>query len=216
MPDASGFTPWGAAISAASGLIGGISGLIQKHKGKQLLNSLVYPTEAIPTAIQENKALAENSANLGIPQEQYNNGLKNIQRQQLLSMRAGLDRHGVLGSLAGITQAGLDATGKLDAADAAARMNNQKTLIGVNNTYGNWQNKVWDNNVRQKYLRDYNYAQSLIGYGNQNEIGGLDKIASGAAQFGLTGGFGGRKRGTSTSSVYDYSGGDNNNNGGYG
>ena len=41
------------------------------------------------------------------------------------------------------------------------------------------------NNVRDKYNRDYNYAMSLRGAGNQNFTGGLDKIASSAAMFGV-------------------------------
>lgn len=189
MPNATGFNPWMAGITAASGLISGISGLVQKHKARKILDNLQYPIETIPTAIRQNKDLATNAANTGLPQEQYNNTLKNIQRNQLMTLRAGLDRGGVLGSLAKITQLTNDATANLDAKDAQARQQNQKTLYGINNTYGNWQNKVWDNNVKQKYLRDYNYGMSLMGSGNQNFVNGIDKVASGAAQFGLTGGF---------------------------
>lgn len=186
-----GATPWGAIAGAAGGLLTGITGMIQKNKANKSLKNLQYPEENIPTAITQNKEMATLGANTGLPSEQYNNAMKNIQRQQMASLSAAQDRRGGLLTVAGNQQAANDALGNLDARDAMARMQNQKLLYGINNQYGNWQNKVWQHNVADKYNRDYSYAQSLLGAGNQNFTSGIDKL-TGGAMMGLGGGlFGG-------------------------
>lgn len=189
MDTASGASPWGAAASAASGIIGSITGLIQQGKANKILKRLQYPTQSIPNEVLRNQKIAENVANTGLPSEQYNNAMKNIQRQQMMAYRAAADRRGLLGSLSGIVRSGADATANLDAADAQARQRNQQVLMSQNANVGNWKNRIWENNVRDKYNRDYNYAMSLRGAGNQNFTGGLDKIAGSAAMFGGQGGF---------------------------
>ncbi len=176
------------AIGAITQGIGGVLnfgvGVAQRAQGNKLLKKLgTAPKENIPNAILQNQQMATNAANVGLPQEQYNNAMKNIQRQQMMALRSAGDRHGVLGSLAGITQAGMDATGNLDARDAAARANNQKALYGINNLVGNWQDKIWQNNVNNPYMRQYQYAQSLLGTGNQNAVTGLDQIGATGALY---------------------------------
>lgn len=188
---ASEASPWGAAASAASGLIGTITGLVQQGKANKALKKLQYPVQSIPNEVLRNQKIAENMANTGLPSEQYNNAIKNIQRQQMMAYRAAADRRGILGSLPGIVRSGIDATANLDAADAQARQRNRQLLMRENANVGNWKNKIWENNVRDKYERDYNYAMSLKGAGNQNFSGGLDKIAGSAALFGGQGGFNG-------------------------
>lgn len=169
-------------VSAASGLLSGISGLFQKNKGKKLLNSLQYPTEAIPNELLQNQEQARINANTGMPSEQYNQAMRNIQRQQLMALRGAQDRRSGLAVLGGLQQNANDALLKLDSANAAQRLNNQKTLYGINSQLAATKRDLFDKNVRQKYIQDYNYAQGLIGAGNQNLLGGIDKIVSGAGQ----------------------------------
>lgn len=169
-------------VSAASGLISGISGLFQKSKGNKLLNSLQYPSEAIPQELLQNQQQARINANTGMPSEQYNLAMKNIQRQQLMALRGAQDRRGGLAVLGGLQQNADDAQLKLDSANSQQRLNNQKTLYGINSQVASTKRDIFDKNIRQKYNQDYNYAQGLIGAGNQNLIGGLDKIVTGAGQ----------------------------------
>lgn len=173
-----------AAAAAGSGLLKGGLGIFQNAKGNKLLKKLQYPTEVIPPAIKQNKVQAEIDANVGTPSEQYNKSIKNIQRNQLLSLSKGREGRFGLGLVAALNDNSNEALGELDAQDAANRVANKRNLQTVNNNYGQWQDKVWQNNVKDKYDRDYNYAMSLKGVGGQNIASGADSFLSGAG-YGL-------------------------------
>ena len=187
---AGGATPWGAAASAAGGLINLGVGISQRHKGKKMLKDLgEAPIESIPNEVLQNQKMAQLRANTGLPSEQYNAAMKNLQRNQMMVLRAGQDRRGGL-ALVGGSQQGLDdSTLKLDVANANARMQNERTLYGINNQVGNWRDKVWQNNVNNVWNRKYQYANSLLGAGNQNATTGIDQIAGAGALYGGSGGF---------------------------
>lgn len=179
----------GGGVGLVGGLIKTLSGNKQKKQGRKLLKNTQMPEYQIPDEIT--KAAAE-----GLPQQQYDNAMKNIQRQQLMAIKSSHDRRGGVGAIGGIQQGTADATLNLDAADAAAVQRNKMTLAG-------YKDKAWDWNKKQKYERDYDYAMNLIGAGNQNFTTGLDQMAGGigtaaAGFFGDGGGFvggGGRTRG---------------------
>jgi cell division septum initiation protein DivIVA len=169
-------------------LIGGaikyFSGKKQHKEGKKLLNSLQYPEEQIPQEVIENQNLAKQAAATGMPSEQYANAMKNIQRQQLTALRGARDRRGGLSALSGIVGSTNDATLNLDATDARMQQQNQRTLYGINNQVAGWKDKVWDNNVRQKYLGNREYALGLMGAGNQNKAAGIDSGVAGLGYLG--------------------------------
>lgn len=182
------------------GLYSGIVGLGQRKKGNALLNSLSYPTESIPQAVIENQDTARQRANEGLPSAQYSQAMQNIQRQQMAAVNNTQTKRGGLATIAGIQQNTNDATLGLDVKNAQQRVLNQNNLQTVNNQVGQWQDKIWDNNVKQKYIQSYNYAMGLIGAGNNNIQSGVDKglagiAGTGAAAAGVTpaqyGGYGG-------------------------
>ena len=176
-------------------LIGGIAqgvgalintgiGFAQRSKGKKLLKQIgEAPDMPIPNEVLQNQKMAQLRANTGLPSEQYNNAMKNLQRNQLIALRSGQDRRGGLSLISGSQQGMDDATLKLDVADANARMQNEKTLYGVNNLVGNWRNRQWQNNVGDKWNRKYQYAQSLLGAGNQNATTGVNQLVGAGALY---------------------------------
>jgi hypothetical protein len=181
---------------AAAGLIGGgISsavGLFQRGSANRWLKNNQMPEETIPRELLENQGIANNMANSGLPAEQYNNAMKRIQRQQMNALHAAGDRRGVLSSLAGITGAGNDAMSDVEAQDAAARTQNQKLAMGVNSEVAGVKRDLFDKNKREKYMREWTYNMGKLGSGNQNLMGGIDKMLAGGA--GLFGGGGSRSR----------------------
>ena len=197
-------SPYAAAAQAASGIISGVAGAIQKHRGNKLLKQIgESPTQVIPNEVLQNQKMAQLRANTGLPSEQYNAAMKNLQRNQMMALRAGQDRRGGL-ALVGGSQQGLDdSTLKLDVANANARMQNERTLYGINNQVGNWRDRVWQNNVKDVWDRKYQYAQSLIGAGNQNLTTGIGNVAGSAALYGGNGGFGGGRRSGSARMMSD-------------
>ena len=177
--------PYGAI---AGGLLGLFSGLSQKKKAKDALAGLQYPTEQMPSEIVENQNIARRDAATGLPSEQYANAMKNIQRQQLAALRGANDRRAGGGLIGGIQAGTNDALLNLDAEDARMKLDNQGKLIAANNTAAGWKSKLFDSNVRDKYIRDYNYAMGLKGAGNENQTSGFDKIGAGIG-YGLDNGW---------------------------
>lgn len=176
----------GAAAQGVGSLIGLIAGGKQKREGRKLLKGLQYPDQQIPSEIT-------NAAATGLPSEQYNMAMKNIQQQQLMALRGAHDRRSGIGLIPQIQGATNNATLNLDAKNSEVRQQNQFRLAG-------WKDKVWQNNVKEKYDRDRDYAMNLIGYGNQNTMGGLDQLAGGAAM-AVNSLFGGGNRRSSTSNL---------------
>lgn len=168
-----------ALIPGLGQLVGGaISGLVggsQKAKGRRMMKNMQFPEEQMPDEVLRNQQLAEEMAAGGMPSEQYAQAMKNIQRQQIAALRAAGDRRSSMGLISSIQQGTNDATLNLDAANADMRNANKRNLINVNNNVANWKSSLFDKNIRSKYDRDYNYAMSLIGAGNQNLMGGIDR-----------------------------------------
>jgi hypothetical protein len=186
------FGPVGAGIGAvAGGLISGITGLFQKHKANKLLSQLQRPQYTIPNEVLQSQKQAELNARQGLPSEQYQQGMQNIARQQNSALQRASDRRGGLLAVAGAQRMGNDATLNLDVANANARLKNQNTLYGINNQVAGYKDRAFQINQMQPYQQDRQYALGLLGAGNQNLTGGLDKIASGALMgFGGNGGGG--------------------------
>jgi len=193
----------GAGAQGLSALINGVTGIFQRAKGRRLLKQAgESPLQHIPTEVLQNQQQAQINANQGLPREQYNQAIKNLQRQQMMALRGALDRRGGLATLAGNQQAFNDSLTNLDVENAKARIKNQNTLYGINNNVAGWKDKIWNNNVKAPWERKYQYAQSLIGSGNQNATTGLDQLGAAGLQYAAGGGFG-RRRGGGT----NYTGG---------
>lgn len=176
-----------ASMSGLKSLVGLFTGRKQKREAKRLLAGLQYPTESMPEEVLQNQQLAGLRAKTGLPSEQYNQAMQNIQRQQMMTMRGAGDRRSGLGLLGSTQQFANDALLGLDVANAKARIANEKTFMGVNNQVAGWKSKLFDSNVRQKYNRDYNYAMSLLGQGNKNMLGAFDSFGAGLGMAGAQG-----------------------------
>lgn len=187
--------PWGAAVG---GLVGGgislVSGLSQKKKAHDLLNQNKYPIYQIPKAIKDNLTNAQAQANTGLPSQTYNNAAKDIQRNQVATLLSAQRTRKGLPAIVDAQGKTNDAFGKLNAADASARVANEKQLYGINAQYGNYENSAFNWNQKNKYEENRQYGMQLLGAGNQNFTGGLDKIGGALALFAGSGGFRGRKK----------------------
>jgi len=189
-----------SAANIAGGLLGGITGFFQRRKAKKELSKLIQPTYSIPQEILRNQKMAEQAANEGMPSQQYNNAMKNIQRTQSNLLAGATDRRSSLMALPKLQQQSNDATGNLDAQDATMRMQNQRQLYGINNTVAQFRDKEFQLNQLNPYNEKKQYYNSLLGAGNQNMLGGADKLLGGVA--GAV--FGGRDNGWMNSSGKSY------------
>lgn len=178
--------------SLAGGAIKGITGLIQRGQANKWLKNNPQVIEGMQREYLQNQGVANNMANVGLPSQVYNNAMRGIKRQQLTALSNASDRRGALTALPGITMATNDAMGDLDARDAAARQENQRYAIGVNNQVAGIKRDLYDLNIRKPYERKRDEMMGQLGSGNQNLLGGIDQMAS--AGLGLTGRGGGRSR----------------------
>lgn len=187
----------GLIAQAAGGLLSTGIGLIQRGQANKWLKNNQQPIEGMPSEIKRNQQLAEIRSNTGLPSQQYNNAMRNIQRQQLMSLRAAGQMGGgkALSILGGINEQGNNAVGDLDARDAQMRVDNEGKLINVNNNVANWKSQLFDRNIRQKWERQWQQMMGQLGSGNQNIVGGIDGLT--AAGIGLAGaGFGNNSSGS--------------------
>jgi len=160
----------GAAIAQGiGGLIKLGTGIAQHREGKTLLKRI--GEEQVPQELIENQQIAKRRAGEGLPSDQYNQAMKNIQRQQLMALRGAHDRRGGIGALSGIQQGTNDATLNLDVADANKKLENERYAMGYNEKVGQFKHNIWD--------RKYNYAQQLKGTGGMNLTSGADQIGAG-------------------------------------
>ncbi len=178
-------------IAGGSAIIKGVTGAIQNGKANSIDANNPFPTKSVDPAYQQNVRQAEQMAQTGIPQQQYNNQLQGIDRNQAGGL-ASLTRTGNnAGGIASIVRTGNDATGNLNAQDAMARNRNLMQLLQERRQLAGQRDKAWDWNYQQKYLGNLAKSNALRGASNYNVNGAFnDLTATGLAEL-QNGGFGG-------------------------
>jgi len=174
-----------SAVSAGVSYFGGQA---KKNKANSMLNNLKEVPYTIPQEILDNQKMAQMRATGGMPSAQYQNAAKDIQRNSNAAIQQAVDRRGGVGLIGGIQGQANDATNNLNVADAQTKIANEKTLYGINNDVASFRDKEYAAK-KDIYDRDYNYAMSLKGAGNQQIEGALDKGLS-AAAMGVNAGMG--------------------------
>lgn len=171
------------AVSAGVAVAGGIysigKGISQNSQASKIEAANQRPTYQIPDEFKQNQVMAAHMAQTGMPQQQYDNSLNNINRNQAGGLYA-MGRNANMGSLTSLVRAGNDATNNLDANDAAQRQNNQRYSIEQNGIMGNQELAAQQYNKFDKYTENFNKAQALRGAASDNINNGVNS-ASGMA-----------------------------------
>lgn len=163
--------------AALPSVVKGISGLFGIAKGNKMAKNNPFPTAQVNSNIQKNLAIAEGMAQTGLPQQQYNNSLQNIQRNQASVLNTlGRSSNNNAG-LQSLLRASNDATMNLDVNDAQARLQNQRLAMQSRGQLANEENRVWDWNNRQKYIQNANAASQTIANGKTNAFGALTDLS---------------------------------------
>ena len=79
----------------------------------------------------------------------------------------------------------MDKTNDLGVQAASFQNQNQNTLLNQENVMSNWQNKAWENNELNPYLRKASTASALLGSGIQNISTGLNKLSDVGANMAI-------------------------------
>lgn len=182
--------PLAAAIGAGGALLGGVFGAFQTGKANRLERENTLPTAEINANILTNVAQAEQMAKIGLSQEQYNNTLQQ-QDQNLAAAIRTSSRSGRNTNVANILRQANIGTQNLNVADANARQQNQRTLMQQRGVLANEEQRVWNWNKAQPYLRMSQRIASLRQAGNSNIAGALGTLTGIGMNVASNGGFGG-------------------------
>ena len=165
------------AVGVGSAAVSVGTGISQKNKAKKELAALGNaPKEAVPQELLDNQAMARVRATTGLPSEIYNNNQKNIERTQMAAIKNAQDKRLGSGIVAGVQDNTNNAKLNLDAMDAQQRINNEKTLYGVNSQVAAVKRDIYNKDTRNQYWNKYQYAMSLMGQGNANEMQGAQQV----------------------------------------
>lgn len=159
------------AVQAGIGAAQAISGWKQKK-------NLTRPEYQIPEEIERNMSEAELMSYYGMPDAQKQSYMQNIQRAGQQALSGVADRKGGLGTISAIQQQQQDAYMNLLSADVQQRMQNIQRAQQARSEMAAFKDKQFEINEMQPYQQSYAEAQSLVGSGMQNVMGGLNTIAT--------------------------------------
>lgn len=165
------------AAAAIPSIVKGIGGIFDIFGGNRRARRNVRPVAQVNENYLKNVALAEQMGRQGLPQQQYNLGLQNINRNQSAALGALSRSANPNAGLQGLLRASNDATMGLDVQNANARLNNQRFAFGQRNNLANEQQRVFDWNQKGKYLEEAQAASQQINAGKQNAMGGLTDLS---------------------------------------
>lgn len=166
----------GAGIGLASSLIGGIFGGSQLRKANRLERNNVLPIAQVNSNILQNQAMARQMSQIGLASQQYNNALQQ-QQSNLSNVLNVSSRSGQNIPVAGLLRQANQATQNLNIQDAQARQQNQRLLMQQNQAVAQEEQRVWNWNKAQPYLRTAQQVASLRNAGTQNIFGALGNVS---------------------------------------
>lgn len=166
----------GGGASTTLGAVQLAYGMYQQKKNKR-------PTYEIPQEIQQNLTQAQNMALQGLPEEQKQQYLSNLQRGSAQALASSSSRGGGLAGIANINQQQNDAYGNLLSMDSQARNQNQQLLMGQRQTMADYKDQAFQINKVNPYYEKTSQNNAMMGAGMQNMSQGF--------QAGNTGGSGG-------------------------
>jgi len=183
-----GFTNW-MAIGNSSGQA--TQAGIQLYNAYRLNKQLkgMDDTYRIPTEIGQNLSEANQRALQGLPQEQKQEYLNNLQRSNAYSLSSLGDLNAGIRGVAGANEQFNQGNENLLAQDSAARANNQNAVYGMRNQMADYKDQQWSHNVDMPYQmiqqkkdayftasgRQFSNAMSSAqGGGKSADAGGID------------------------------------------
>lgn len=157
----------GLIIGGASLLYGVGKDISNSNKANNIEKNLKTPTDVIPQEFYQNREIARQMAQIGIPQQQYNNNLNNINQTQAGALNAVSNSANPGAGIAAIVRQGDQAKNTLDAEDAQARATNQRYFLQQNDKLAARKDQQEQTNVFDPYTRDFNQMQAYRGAADQ-------------------------------------------------
>ena len=171
----------GGGASTTLGAVQTIYGMQQQKKNKR-------PTYEIPQEISQNLSQTQQQALQGMPEDQKQQYISNLQRSSAYSLSQANSRKGGLQGLGAINQNQNDAYGNMLSMDSQARMQNQNQLMGARQTMADYRDQAFQLNKENPYYEKTAQNNALIGAGMQNMSQGFQQgNQGGGADFAKAG-----------------------------
>jgi len=181
----------GPAIQAVGGL-GQIGfGISQEQKAQRQLKELERPEFEIPEEILQNLSTAERMALEGLPAQERQLFVEDIQRA-IQTGGTQLQERGLgVAGVTGLVQQQTDALRGLLQMDVQAKREGESRLAEARSSVAGFKEKEFQLNELDPYLQESLQAQSLQGAGLQNIFTGIGTLGSAGANIGGIPGLGG-------------------------
>jgi hypothetical protein len=163
------------------------TGIKQKNQANQIAKNNVFVPQTMPGQVSLATNLAADNFNNGMPgmtQAQTKIG-RNAANAFYNGSQGASSGGDVLDLAARIGQNETDATNQLAGQNAMYKTQALGGYINALNNEGEWQNRLYQNNVKEPYQSKAQTAAALYGAGNINEFNGIDGAAS-AITTGIT------------------------------
>lgn len=154
------------------------TGVAQAVAGGVKANRLERPEYKIPDAVEANMTMAQRMAFQGLPDEQKQEFIQQIDRQMSSSIQGMSDRKAGIGAISALNQQAQDSSMKLLSMDTQQRMANIQNLMNMRNQYAQYSDKQFMMNEMQPFQQELQAAQQFQSAGLQNIMGGIGSIAS--------------------------------------
>lgn len=161
----------GLGIAGGVALLGtglkAYQGFHQEHEANEIQKGLKDPIYSIPPEFAENREIARQMGQQGLPQAVINQQTDRINQNEAAGIDA-VTKSGRPGGVASIVRQGDQAGEALGAEDAQARNTNQRYFIDQNRQYAGQELAKQQSDVFDKYTRNFNQMQAYRGAGMQN------------------------------------------------
>ena len=189
----------GGGASVTLGAAQMLYGIRQQKRNKR-------PVYEIPDEINQNLTQAQQQALQGLPEEQKQQYLSNLQRGSAQALASSQSRRGGIAVVAALNQNHNDAYGNMLAMDSQARSQNQNALYGARQTMADYKDQAFQINKSNPYYEKTAQNTAMIGAGMQNVSQGFQSSNSGGgdafSKSGQQQGGGGQNNGQQMSSNY--------------
>lgn len=159
----------GAAVGAASLGYGIFKDAKQTAKANEIEASNKRPNQTADPLLQQNVNLAQQQAQIGLPQKVYNNEINGINQTQAGAIAALSNSPNPGTSLSSIVRGGNAAISNLNAQDAAERNRKTLALMQQKGILAGANQNAWNYNYADKYSENLARSQALRGAAGQTE-----------------------------------------------
>ncbi len=173
-----------AGVAAATGIAKLGVGIAQRRKGKKLEEATERPDYEIPEEIFQNLNQAQQMALQGLPAEQKQQYIQNLQQSGQFALSQMGSRKAGLTGVAQLNQQQQFGFQNMLAMDAQARQQNQMQVMQQRQNVAGFRDQAFQLNQLNPFYEDTARAQALQGAGMQNIMGGLNTIGGAAITYG--------------------------------